>query len=48
MVHRLYGRSLTWYQTNGVMGIVGGDHVKVHAIIGEGRVIVVDVGGAAV
>ena len=33
-----------WYQTDGAMGIVGGDHV----IVGEGHISAVDVGGPAV
>ena len=31
-----------------VSGIVSGDHMKVHAKVGEGRVGAVDVGGSAV
>ena len=48
VVCRLYGRSLTWYQTDGAMGIVGGDCVKVHAMVREGCTGMVDVGGSAV
>ena len=51
VVHRSYERSLTWYRTDGVMGIgyiVGSDCAKVHVKVGEGRVGAVDVGGPAV
>ena len=37
VVHRSYGRSPTWYWTNGAMGIVGGDR----AMVREGHASVV-------
>ena len=48
VVHRSYGRSLMWYQTDGAMGIVGGDCTKLCTMVGEGCVSVVDVGGSVV
>ena len=37
-----------WYRTDGVMGIVGGDHVNLHVMVREGHISTVDVGGPAV
>ena len=48
MVHRSYGRSPMWHQTDGAMGIVGGDCVKVCVKVAEGCIGGVHVGGSVV